>query len=63
MSKQNKKQLSPLRQAFEDWYTANQTTAPIGRSKRGYNSEITRVAWRAFQAGVQVENTKNVVID
>jgi hypothetical protein len=44
---------SPSRVAFERWYRGSHTTVNLHRSKKGYSSETTRVAWRAWQASVE----------
>ena len=41
---------SATRVAFERWYTETHTSVNLTRSKKGYNSEVTRIAWRAWQA-------------
>jgi hypothetical protein len=41
---------SPLRAAFEAWYFRTHTGADLRRRKKGYVSEVARVAWRAWQA-------------
>ena len=43
------KSSSPSRVAFERWYKGSHTGANLSRSKKGYNNETTRVAWRAWQ--------------
>ena len=37
------------REQFEVWLDANQTNACVRRGKKGYISEVTRVAWRAWR--------------
>lgn len=41
---------SPERAAFEAWFHASHTSANTRRGAKGYTSEVTRVAWRAWQA-------------
>lgn len=41
----------PSREAFEKWYVSTHTGANVLRTRKGYVIEVTRVAWRAFQAG------------
>lgn len=53
-----KKPLSPERKAFEAWLTASHTGASTTRIGKGYISETTRVAWRAWQARAAVTKTE-----
>lgn len=46
----SKQPVSDQRIAFEAWYSASHTSAILARTSKGYISETTRVAWRAWQA-------------
>jgi len=41
---------SDSRTLFEAWFTTSHTSACVVRTRKGYISETTRVAWRAWQA-------------
>jgi hypothetical protein len=42
--------VSEQRIAFETWYKANNTSANLIRTGKGYVDNTARVAWRAWQA-------------
>lgn len=45
-----KQPVSDQRIAFEAWCSASHTSVILARTSKGYISEKTRVAWRAWQA-------------
>lgn len=47
-----KQPVSDQRIAFEAWYSDSHTAANLVRTRKGYISETTRVAWRAWQAAI-----------
>lgn len=47
-----KQPVSDERIAFEAWYSASHTSACLVRTGKGYISETTRVAWRAWRAAI-----------
>lgn len=47
-----KQPVSDERIAFEAWYSGSHTSANLVRTGKGYISETTRVAWRAWQAAI-----------
>ena len=53
----HKPPVSDERIAFEAWYSASHTSAYLVRTRKGYISETTRVAWRAWQAAVGQKET------
>ena len=52
-----KQPVSDERIAFEAWYSASHTSVCLIRMRKGYISETTRVAWRAWQAASAVSST------
>jgi hypothetical protein len=51
----SKQPISDERIAFEAWYSASHTFASLVRTRKGYISETTRVAWRVWQAAQRRE--------